>query len=82
MKKSTDVIEIYNSEYFLKNVDGCNEFAEFDGKFGSLFPRYQRNIELLHLQPNHNLLEIGCGRGEVFGPGARRARSQGPARPA
>jgi cyclopropane fatty-acyl-phospholipid synthase-like methyltransferase len=65
MKKSTDVIEIYDAEYFLNQVDGCKEFAEFDGTFEALFPRYKRNIELLDLRPEHNFLEMGCGRGEV-----------------
>lgn len=65
MKKSTDVIEIYNKEYFLNQVDGCTSFLEFDGKFESLFPRYQRNVELLDLKHDHKLLEIGCGRGEI-----------------
>jgi cyclopropane fatty-acyl-phospholipid synthase-like methyltransferase len=65
MKKSTDVIEIYNEDYFLNQVDGYNEFLNFDGTLEALYPRYQRNIELLGLQPTHNMLEIGCGRGEV-----------------
>jgi 2-polyprenyl-3-methyl-5-hydroxy-6-metoxy-1,4-benzoquinol methylase len=63
--KSTDVKAIYNGDYFLKAVDGYKEFSGFDGTFDSLFPRYQRNVELLDLQPKHKLLEIGCGRGEV-----------------
>ncbi len=63
--KSTDVKEIYNSDYFLKAVDGFREFTEFDGSFGSLFPRYQRNIRLLGLGSTHALLEVGCGRGEI-----------------
>jgi ubiquinone/menaquinone biosynthesis C-methylase UbiE len=65
MIKSTDVKEIYDSGYFLGAVDGYREFSAFDGSFGSLFPRYQRNIRLLDLKPHHNLLEVGCGRGEV-----------------
>lgn len=63
--KSTDVIEIYHADYFLNAVDGCHEFPEFDGKFISLFNRYQRNVELLDLRKEHKLLEIGSGRGEV-----------------
>lgn len=65
MVKSTDVKAIYDGDYFLKSVDGFREFSGFDGSFGSLFPRYQRNIRLLDLQPEHRLLEIGCGRGEI-----------------
>lgn len=63
--KSLDVKAIYSGEYFLKAVDGYREFSGFDGTFDSLFLRYQRNVELLDLQPKHKLLEIGCGRGEV-----------------
>jgi 2-polyprenyl-3-methyl-5-hydroxy-6-metoxy-1,4-benzoquinol methylase len=65
MMKSTDVRGIYDSGYFLTAVDGYREFSGFDGSFDSLFPRYQRNIDLLDLMPQHNLLEVGCGRGEV-----------------
>ncbi len=65
MVKSTDVKEIYNGDYFLKAVDGFREFPRFDGSFDTLFPRYQRNIQLLGLRPEYRLLEIGCGRGEV-----------------
>ena len=63
--KSTDVKEIYDSNYFLEAVDGYKEFSDFDGGFNSLFDRYQRNIRLLGLNAGHNFLEIGCGRGEV-----------------
>ena len=63
--KSTDVKTIYDSNYFLKAVDGYKEFSGFDGAYDSLFPRYKRNIQLLELRPENKLLEIGCGRGEV-----------------
>lgn len=63
--KSTDVKEVYHADYFLKAVDGYKEFHDFDGKFESLFNRYQRNISLLGLRPSHVLLEFGCGRGEI-----------------
>ncbi len=65
MIKSTDVVEIYNQNYFLEQVDGFKEFASFNGTFGAMFPRYQLNVELLNLSSEHSLLEIGCGRGEV-----------------
>ena len=65
MINSLDVKYIYNREYFLKAVDGFNEFQSFDGSLASLFSRYRRNIALLGLTSDHNLLEIGCGRGEV-----------------
>lgn len=63
--KSTDVVQIYNNDYFTKQVDGFKEFKDFNGKFETLFSRYQRNIKLLQLKPEHNFLEFGCGRGEI-----------------
>lgn len=63
--KSADVKGIYDSNYFLVAVDGFREFSSFDGSFEMLFPRYQRNIELLKLEPSHDFLELGCGRGEI-----------------
>jgi len=63
--KSTDVVNLYDSKYFLESVDGYSDFEEFDGSFDSLFERYQKNIVLLDLQPKHSYLEIGCGRGEI-----------------
>lgn len=63
--KSVDVKAIYDESYFLEAVDGCDDFARFDGAYDSLFDRYRRNISLLGLRPEHSLMEIGCGRGEV-----------------
>jgi cyclopropane fatty-acyl-phospholipid synthase-like methyltransferase len=63
--KSSDVVEIYNTDYYLNKVDGWENFSSFDGKYESLFPRFKRNIELLDLRPSHRFLEIGCGRGEI-----------------
>jgi len=63
--KSIDVKEIYSGNYFLNAVDGFREFCEFDGSFDALYPRYQKNVQLLGLLPAHQLLEIGCGRGEI-----------------
>ena len=64
-KKSTDVVEIYNENYFLTQVDGFREYNNFSGRHEDLFERYQRNIKLMDLQDEHNLLEYGCGRGEI-----------------
>ncbi len=63
--RSLDVLKIYNTDYYLKQVDGWQNFPDFDGKYESLFPRFKRNVELLDLRPEHKLLEIGCGRGEI-----------------
>lgn len=64
-KKSTDVKEIYDEKYFLKQVDGFKEYGDFSGKHHQLFERYRRNISLLDLRKEHSYLEYGCGRGEV-----------------
>lgn len=63
--KSSDVRDIYDSAYFMGVVDGHSEFRDFDGSLQALFPRYRRNIALMELRPEHALLEVGCGRGEV-----------------
>lgn len=63
--KSIDVKNIYDGNYFLKQVDGFAEFEKFDGTLKTMTDRYQRNINLLRLENNHKLLEVGCGRGEV-----------------
>jgi cyclopropane fatty-acyl-phospholipid synthase-like methyltransferase len=56
---------LYHRDYFTKQVDGHAEFEVFKGDFDQLHHRYQRNLELLELRPEHRFLEVGCGRGEV-----------------
>jgi ubiquinone/menaquinone biosynthesis C-methylase UbiE len=63
--KSTDVKSIYDKEYFINAVDGCREFDDFNGSYSMLYERYKKNVMLLELIPQHNFLEIGCGRGEI-----------------
>jgi cyclopropane fatty-acyl-phospholipid synthase-like methyltransferase len=63
--KSIDVKDIYDKNYFLKAVDGCDEFDAFDASYESLFYRYKLNINALDLKPTDRYLEIGCGRGEI-----------------
>jgi ubiquinone/menaquinone biosynthesis C-methylase UbiE len=61
---SADTQFAYTDDYFLKQVDGFAEFADFIADPSQLFPRYRRNRELLGLEPIHTFLDIGCGRGE------------------
>jgi cyclopropane fatty-acyl-phospholipid synthase-like methyltransferase len=63
--KSSDVKDIYDESYFLGQVDGYNEFSDFNATADSLFDRYKLNIKALDLQPADKYLEIGCGRGEI-----------------
>jgi 2-polyprenyl-3-methyl-5-hydroxy-6-metoxy-1,4-benzoquinol methylase len=65
MITSSDVKDIYDDKYFLEQVDGWKEFADYKGELHQLFPRYRKNIELLHLEKEDSLLEFGCGRGEI-----------------
>lgn len=62
---SLKFIDLYHEKYFLESVDGFLEYSEFNGDFSNLFERYQKNINLLQLKPEHTYLEFGCGRGEV-----------------
>lgn len=62
---SSNSVALYHEKYFLEAVDGFEEYSEFNGKFSSLFERYQKNLNLLHLAPHHKYLEFGCGRGEL-----------------
>lgn len=62
---SSDSIGLYHEKYFLEAVDGCREYSSFNGEFSQLFDRYQRNINLIKLMPEHKYLEFGCGRGEI-----------------
>ena len=63
--RSIDVKHIYSDRYYREQVDGCLCFDSFDGSFQSLFERYQKNVQILGLQPNHRFLDVGCGRGEI-----------------
>jgi len=63
--RSLDVINIYDSNYFLNTVDGYVEFNDFNGEFSRLFRRYQMNINLIDLTTTDKYLEFGCGRGEI-----------------
>ncbi len=62
---SQDVKHLYTESYFLNAATGHEEFREFDGKYDHLLSKFKRIISLLNLQPSDNLLDIGCGRGEI-----------------
>lgn len=62
---SADARHLYTREYFLHQVDGYREFADFRGEASQLFERHRRNLDLIALRPAHRFLDVGCGRGEL-----------------
>ena len=64
-KSSNDTESLYTIDYFLKNVDGYECYAEFDGSYDQLYSRYKRNVQILGLDVHHKFVEYGCGRGEI-----------------
>ena len=62
---SKDVKHLYTESYFLENATGHDEFKIFDGKYEQLIDKFQMIINRLDLHQSDNLLDIGCGRGEL-----------------
>jgi len=55
--------DLYTTEYFLNENTGYNNFNK---SFGNIIDaRYQKALELADLRPGMNILDMGCGRGEI-----------------
>jgi cyclopropane fatty-acyl-phospholipid synthase-like methyltransferase len=63
---SEDSRHLYTENYFLNNATGHEEFKSFGGKYEDLIDKFQMILQYLDLHPSDNLLDIGCGRGELI----------------
>lgn len=59
----TDLSKDYNSQYYLSDCGGYDTFIKSNGK--QLDPRLESLIVLSGEVCNKNILDIGCGRGEL-----------------
>ena len=55
---------LYDPQYFLTDCEGSSEFQKSGGKL--LGQRLQLIFSLANMKPNRRVLDIGCGRGEIF----------------
>ncbi|KKN33786.1 hypothetical protein LCGC14_0800190 [marine sediment metagenome] len=63
---------VYTRDYFLS--DHCDGFKEFKERFGLSFNK-AKALEMLRIEPETKILDIGCGRGELlYHCGQRGAR--------
>ena len=53
----------YDEPYYLKHMDGANEFVRSQGQYVSSRLRYV--LQLAPVQSGTRVLELGCGRGEA-----------------
>ncbi len=60
--------ELYSKEYYLKDNEGGNVYVESLGRKASY--RLNRCMALSKLKKGNNILDIGCGRGEIIIQGA------------
>jgi ubiquinone/menaquinone biosynthesis C-methylase UbiE len=68
--------ELYDQEYFLSACEGYEEFVASEGK--ELSRRLQAAFSVAGIQPRMNVLDVGCGRGEILRRCAHlRARAYG-----
>jgi ubiquinone/menaquinone biosynthesis C-methylase UbiE len=54
---------VYNREYFTTCCDGYEQFSITSGQ--ALPPRLQIPFELANVQPSMQIVDLGCGRGEI-----------------
>jgi ubiquinone/menaquinone biosynthesis C-methylase UbiE len=55
--------QLYNQPYYLADCEGHERFAYGHGR--RLSKRLKKCFELLDPQPNENVVDVGCGRGEI-----------------
>lgn len=55
--------DIYDRDYYLTDNEGCREYRE--GFETNCHHKFERALRLGDPQPGENVLDIGCGRGEL-----------------
>ncbi len=56
--------EIYDRNYYLSDNEGCREYAK--GLDKHIHPKFARVFKLVGSLEGKNILDIGCGRGELL----------------
>lgn len=64
-QNSKDSRHLYSKEYFLSHATGHTEYEEFDGSLEKLIDKFRFIISAIELHQGDELLDIGCGRGEI-----------------
>ena len=64
----------YTDHYYLTDCGGYQEFIESRGF--RLNPRHEIAFSLANIQPGQNVLDIGCGRGEIVVHATRKGASR------
>jgi SAM-dependent methyltransferase len=67
---------LYSKEYFLSDNEGWREYL--GGLDSNIHPKFARALEIAGVSEGDNVLDIGCGRGELlYYCAMRRARALG-----
>ncbi len=56
--------DIYDRHYYLTDNEGCREYEL--GLDSHMHPKFRLALELAQLVPGEQVLDIGCGRGEIL----------------
>lgn len=62
--------KVYTKEYYLADCTGFKEFRESYGQ--KLEPRLEEVVRRINILPGMNVLDVGCGRGEMVFYAARQ----------
>lgn len=62
--KSEVPADIYDRDYYMTDNEGCREYAA--GLDEHIHPKFKRALEIAPALAGQNILDIGCGRGELL----------------